>query len=99
MKKRLKVAKAVEGGGGQTPKPAPRRRRRRRSGTIKALRGRIWATIDRLDSELESAEDVAELTKLSHAISQAAGVYLKVLEQGELSERLAAVEKAVNESE
>ena len=76
-----------------------RRARRPKPGTMKQLTGVLWRAITHLNEHLETAAtaetvDTGELTRLTHALSQSAGVYMKALEVGELEARLEALEKA-----
>lgn len=78
---------------------AKKRRRRPKPGTIEDLQKVLWnavATLEErlLDTSDEEDADVAELCKLTHALSQAAGTFLKAVEVGELEARLAALEAA-----
>lgn len=74
------------------------RKRKAKPGTVADLTALLWRAIDRLEAHLGTVADgeeidTAELCKLTHAISQTAGTYLKALEVGELEARLAALEK------
>lgn len=74
-------------------------KRRPKPGTVKQLTSVLWRAITHLEAHLDATVtsdkvDALELCKLSHALSQAAGVYLKALEVGELEARLEALEKA-----
>lgn len=74
-------------------------KRRGKPGTVKQLTAVLWRAIGELERHLASVTeaetvDTAELCKLTHAMSQAAGTYLKALEVGELEARLAALEAA-----
>ena len=76
-----------------------RRRRRPKPGTVKQLQGALWRSVLILEEHLERVAthdrvEVSELTRLTHALAQSAGVYLKAIEVGELEERLAALEQA-----
>lgn len=73
--------------------------RRPRPGTVKQLQGVLWKAITHLEDHLNTAADrervdTGELVRLTHALSQAAGPYLKALEVGELEARIAALEAA-----
>lgn len=76
------------------------RKRRPKPGTVKQLTAKLWAAITALEDYLEATveadekrRNIAELTKLTHALAQAAGPYLKALEVGEFEKRLEALEE------
>jgi transcriptional regulator of aromatic amino acid metabolism len=78
---------------------AKRHVRRPKPGTVRQLTAVLWRAITHLETHLDrvaSADkvDTSELCKLTHATAQAAGVYLKAIEVGELEARLEAVERA-----
>ena len=73
-----------------------KRRRRRKPGTVADLKKHLWAAIDKLSESLEGdAVEVSDLTRLTHALSQAATSYLKVVEVGDLEARLTALEQSL----
>ncbi len=81
-----------------------KRMRRKKPGTVADLSSTLWRAISHLEWHLDDTAkaeqpDTSELCKLSHALSQAAGVYLKALEVGELEQRLEALEKAQSETQ
>lgn len=81
-----------------------RRLRRKKPGSVADLSSTLWRAISHLEGHLDDTAkaeraDVTELCKLSHALSQAAGVYLKALETGELEARLEALERAQSETQ
>jgi transcriptional regulator of aromatic amino acid metabolism len=85
-------------------------KRRGKPGNVKQLTAVLWRAMSRLEEALDdlqpaepllpgvlraySEPTIATLCKLTHAMSQAAGTYLKALEVGELEARLAALEAA-----
>ncbi len=78
---------------------AKRRARRPKPGTIKQLTAVLWRAITHLEDHINTTTtaeqvDTADLCKLTHALSQAAGTYLKAIEVGELEERLTVLECA-----
>jgi hypothetical protein len=75
-----------------------RAKRRPKAGTVKQLTSVLWRALTHLEAHLDAiatAEEVdtSELCKLTHALSQSAGVYLKALEVGEFEARLQALER------
>jgi hypothetical protein len=75
------------------------RTRRGKPGTVKQLTAVLWQAIGKLEHHLADVADAetvdtAELCRLTHAMSQAAGVYLKALEVGDFESRLEALEAA-----
>ncbi|MEO1571656.1 MAG: hypothetical protein AAFU51_10340 [Bacteroidota bacterium] len=77
-------------------KAAKRRQRAEDSGTLDDLRTVLWSAIERVEKLTES-EDAAQVLKATHALVQASGTYVKVVEAAELEARLDAVEKALAE--
>ncbi len=78
---------------------AKKRTRRPKPGTVKQLQAVLWRAITHLEGHLEATAeapevDTSELCKLTHALTQAGGTYLKALEVGEFEARLEAVERA-----
>ena len=75
------------------------RRRRHKAGDLADLRRMLWqALIEAKRVLLESSD--AELTlRAVHAVSQAAGQYMKLLEIGELEARVAALEASAARAE
>lgn len=83
--------------------------RRPKPGTVRQLTAVLWNAITKLEAAIEPpvvngyletdeaqknfAIQVGELTRLTHALSQAGGVYLKAIEVGELEARVAELEK------
>lgn len=83
--------------------------RRPKPGTVKQLTAVLWNAITKLEAAIEPpvvngylddheaqknfAVQIGELTKLTHALSQAGGVYLKAIEVGELEGRVQELEK------
>ncbi len=86
------------------PNPNPHkarqaRKRRPKPGTVKQLTAVLWRAITHLETHLEATAeadevDTSELCKITHALTQAGGTYLKALEVGEFEARLEAVERA-----
>lgn len=80
---------------------ARRRKTRRASagGSIEDARKAMWAAVealeDRLATTAEREGDASELTRLTHALSQAVQTFLKAHEVGEMEERMAALEAHV----
>jgi uncharacterized small protein (DUF1192 family) len=82
------------------------RKRRKTPGTVKQLTAVLWEAITKLEDYMHATTDAdekrrntAELTRLTHALSQAAGQYLKALEVGEFEKRLEALEQEINKNE
>lgn len=75
-------------------------KKRASPGNLCDLTSVLWNAIAKLEERLEqiTAEgkeiDTGELTKLSHALCQAATPYLKCIEVGEFEARLAALEES-----
>jgi hypothetical protein len=69
-------------------------------GSLDDLTHTLWKAIKRLDDHLEQLSDsdgktdTSELCKLTHCLSQSASVYARVVEVGELENRLEALEQA-----
>jgi hypothetical protein len=85
------------------PNPNPtkarqaKREKRVTPGNLDQLKATLWVAIERLEEALASDEvgnDVGKLTRLAHAISQAATPYMKVIELGELEARIRSLEEA-----
>ena len=81
-------------------KARQKRKRRPTPGTVKQLTAVLWSAITKLEEHLSvtaDAEEVntAELCKLTHALSQSAGSYLRAVEVGELEARVEALEGAL----
>ena len=83
------------------PNPNPyqarqaKRKGQRKAGTVDDLKAHLWAAIDKLSAALDTdSPEVADLTRLTHALSQAATSYLRVIEVGELEARLEKLEQA-----
>ena len=87
------------------PNPNPHKarqakKRRAKPGSIQDLTEVLWRAVSTLEEHLTRTADaeevdIPELCKLSHALSQSAGVYLKALETGEHEGRLASLEAAL----
>lgn len=80
------------------------RKRRPKPGSVRQLQAVLWRAISHLEDHLNTAADrervdTGELVRLTHALSQAAGPYLKALEVGELEARLEALERAATANE
>ncbi len=85
------------------------KKRRPTPGTVKQLTAVLWNAITKLEAAIEPpvvngylddreaqkdfAVQIGELTKLTHALSQAGGTYLKCVEVGELEGRVQELEK------
>ena len=81
---------------------AKRAARRPAPGTVKQLTAVLWRAVKHLEAHIEaraphSEADVGEVTKLVHALSQAAGVYLRAIEVGELEGRVEALEQGAKD--
>jgi len=83
------------------PNPDPfrarleRRRRRRKVGDLTGLQRKIWGAICDAEALRTDAPTVELQLKAIHALSQAALVFIKVHEVGELEQRLTALEQAL----
>lgn len=91
----------------KNPNTAPARRgkaEKRRAlaeavGTLDDVRAKLWATIERVDRiAAEGNPEAALVLKASHALVQACGAYVKVLEVGEIEARLTEVEQRLAEA-
>ncbi len=73
------------------------KKRARKHGDLPQLLRMLWRALLEAQAVLERAtEDEAELKlRAVHALSQASGQYVKLLEIGELESRLAALEQAM----
>lgn len=72
------------------------RRKRRKAGNITALKRRVWNAIERLTDIVDDAEnDDGTLVSATHALTQAAAVYTRILQ----SERVNAGAQAIAPSE
>ncbi len=75
------------------------RYRRPKPGDVEQLKRLIWVSLTTLETELRTESDApktdhaAQICRISHAISQAAQVYLRCLETSELEKRLQVLEK------
>ena len=80
----------------QNPLPARQakksRRQRQKPGDLDALRVKLWHLIDRLDDHLADAQIAADTLKAGHLLIQTSGVYLKLIEVGEIEARLTSLE-------
>ena len=80
------------------------RKRRAKPGTVKQLQAVLWRAITHLEAHLDAATererpDTGEVVRLTHALSQAAGPYLKALEVAELEVRVSELERAQRATE
>jgi hypothetical protein len=92
------------GGSARSGNPNPYQARQTKKakgkpGNLTDLTETLWKAIQRLDSHLEELThnkeaDTTELCKLTHALSQSASVYCRIIETGELEARLEALEQA-----
>lgn len=93
------------GGSARSGNPNPYQARqgkkaKAKPGSLDDLTATLWKAIQRLDGHLEkltegdSETDTTELCKLTHALSQSASVYCRIIETGELEARLEALEQA-----
>lgn len=82
-------------------KAAPKRQKRRvRPGNLPALQRLLWRSLTAAEEALEAAHadrDRALVLKSVHAISTAAGAYLRATEAAELLPRIEALEAAMQE--
>jgi hypothetical protein len=90
--------------GGRSGNPNPYKARQGKKtkikpGNLNDLTYTLWKAIQRLDNHLEhltdedTKADTTELCKLTHALSQSASVYCRIIETGELEARLEALEQ------
>lgn len=68
-------------------------RRASRAGTLDDVRAKLWAAIERAETLTEDP-DASTALKATHALVQACGAFVKVVEVGELEGRLADLEAA-----
>ena len=72
------------------------RRRSRQLGDLTQLRRVLWRTIVEVEALLDTRPPANELVlKAAHALSQLAGVYIKVAEVAELEDRVSALEASL----
>jgi hypothetical protein len=64
-------------------------------GTLRDLQSVMWRAMLQIEAHLDNTgkKDTARLTRLVHALSQAASAYMKAIETGELEARLSELEK------
>jgi hypothetical protein len=81
------------------PNPSPykarmARKQLRKAGDLRALQHMLWHALIEAQAVLDQAgEDEPDLKlKAVHALSQAGGQYVRLLEMGEFEARLAAIE-------
>lgn len=71
-----------------------RRKRYRKPGDMKKVRLVLWRTLRQLEDLLDDPEaSTDEVIRLTHALTQAAGVYVKIHEAYALEQRIAAIEE------
>lgn len=68
---------------------------RAKPGNMPELQVILWYALKRAQYCLDTATDPDAITRASHAVSQIAGQYAKLLEIGELEARLSALEQAM----
>jgi hypothetical protein len=68
------------------------RKRARKPGNLLALQRLLWRALLVAETILTTAAEEDRQLRAIHAISQASGHYLKVIEVGELEARLAVIE-------
>ena len=68
------------------------RKRRRKPGDLQAVQRLLWTALLEAESVLLDAEDSDQRLRAVHAVSQASGQYVKLLEVGEFEARLAELE-------
>jgi hypothetical protein len=82
------------------------RKRRRKPGDLAALRRVLWQTIAEIEELIESPllDDAGEadlrarqalVLKAGHALAQLSGAYTRLIEGGDLEQRITALEAAV----
>lgn len=84
------------------PRRERRRIRRPKPGTVRQLQAVMWRAVLYLEAHLDDmAEadsiDTADLTRVTHALAQTAGTYLKAVEVGELESGLNELQKEFHE--
>ncbi len=83
--------------GGPVPAVRPRGRRRRSTpGTIQDVLGLLWGALQAARDVLgrqEEAQDDPGVLRAVHALSQCAGQYVRIIEIGDLEERLVRLEE------
>ena len=75
------------------------RRKVRENGTVTDVQRALWQGIRDADLILRQSHDDAVRLRAVHAITTAAGVYVKVIEAADFEDRLAALERAVRRGE
>lgn len=73
----------------------PARRRRHKPGDLAALTRVLWQAILEGEAILARPESDEQALRAIHALSQACGQYSRLLSQGELESRVAALEATV----
>lgn len=69
------------------------RKLRGRPGDLAELQKVLWYCLKRAQAVLDSAQDDELTLRAAHAVSQVAGQYAKLLEIGELEQRVQALEE------
>jgi len=67
----------------------------RKPGTLKQLQIRLWRCILDAEELRQTTRDEQIVLRAIHAMSQAASVYLRSLEQGDLEKRIMALEEQI----
>lgn len=68
--------------------------KRKRAGDLSAAQAKLWRAIRKAEAVMASAGNPELTLRAIHALSQAVGQYTRVIETGELSARLEALEQA-----
>jgi hypothetical protein len=69
--------------------------RRKKPGDLKQLQAILWEGMEALEKFCKAAvdaKDSQELRSIMHCLTQSAGVYTRLVEVGQLEERVAALE-------
>ena len=78
---------------GPTHKARLGKKLRSKPGNLAEVQVILWYALKRSQYCLDVATDPEDIVRASHAVSQIAGQYAKLLEIGELESRLAALEQ------
>ena len=72
-----------------------KKKKRLKAGTIEEARLMLWRALQRVEQRIEEQEEPVSLNdslRVLHALSQAVGAYVKVVDMGELEARIQSLE-------
>jgi len=77
------------------PHVARKAKKARRAGTVDDVRLKLWNALLRVENVLyDDDSDASTVLKATHAMTQAASAYARIVEAGELEARLSELEAA-----